>query len=228
MGTGNASVDAIIGEARGLKRAAEAISGGLDPAVLMMRSCLTFMRACAMQEAGVAAHVPGEEHKLQKYAAALLFAQTGKLCDHTAGMCDSLLRTCEPPKLRALLLLRLLMLRLSLLNSCRALALRRDALAVDAACVTQRSQGSGPAAPPEAVLRCATATSDACGAVDVWLAAQAAGKALEGEARGDAALIEAAAVANGLTKDGGWGDLSQQLDQADVVAAAVQKAQSRA
>ena len=209
-----------------MKRAAEAISGGLDQVVLLMRSCLTFMRACAMQEAGVAAHVPGEEHKLQKYAAALLSAQTGKLCDHTAGLCDSLLRNCEPPKLRALLLLRLLMLRLSLLNSCRALALRRDALAVDAACVIQRSQDLGHAAPPpEAVLRCATATSDACAAVDVWLAAQAAGKAVEGGARGDAALSEAAAVANGLTKDGGCGDLSQQLDQADVVAAAVQQAQ---
>ena len=228
QGTGNASVDAIIGEARGLKRAAEAISGGLDQAMLLMKASLMFMRACAMQEAGVAVHVPGEEHQQRKYAAALLFAQTGKLCEHTASLCDALLRTCEPPKLRAVLLLRLLMLRLSLLSSCRALALRRDALCVDAACIIQRSQGDGPAvAPPEAVLRCATATSDACAAVDVWLAAVAAGKAVEGEARGDAALCEAVAVANSLTKDGGWGDLGQQLDQADVVASAVQQAQSR-
>jgi hypothetical protein len=239
----NPSVDAVLGEARGLKHAAEAIPGGVDQALLFMSSCLRFMHACANQEAAVASHVPGGEHQQRKYAAALLFAQTGTLCDHTAGLCDSLLSSSADaatiragsgtmsPKGRLLLLLRLLMLRLGLINSVRALGLRRDALAIDAAAVLQASgaEGGNPRPlPTEAVQRCAQATRDACATINAWVDALAVTKVAETAASAasftdDAAFAEAVAQTQQLTRNGGWGDLTQLLGHADVVAAIIQR-----
>ena len=239
----NPSVDAMLGEARGLKHAAEAIPGGVDQALLFMSSCLRFMHACAIQEAAVASHVPGGEHQQRKYAAALLFAQTGTLCDHTAGLCDSLLSSSADaatmraasgtmsPKGRLLLVLRLLMLRLGLINSVRALGLRRDALAIDAAAVLQASgaEGGNPRPlPTEAVQRCAQATRDACTTINAWVDALAVTKVAETAASAasftdDAAFAEAVAQTQQLTQNGGWGDLTQLLGHADAVAAIIQR-----